>query len=311
MFFSEKSFSTQGMGQLANQAQHKARGIIAAQRASTKATGNKANVPMVERVGCPAKITISRNSFDYWISVENEFSKIGRIELPVKSHRKLKDALRNNWELNPVCEFYKDRNGRFYARVFAQKEVKKAEPLADCLGVDVGYRNSVARSDGYIGVNTANIIRMSRAQNAERRRQGHLTKSTKTFLKQLLDIEAHRAVNVSKLRGLSLITESPKILANLRSGKLQGWARCYFHTRCETLGLENEVYVRWINPAYSSQECSKCGKIDSENRVKQTFKCVSCGNTAHADINAARVIARRGAVSIEKMRSGTVNGSAA
>lgn len=226
----------------------------------------------------------------------------------MRSHRKMNDALRNGWALNPVGEFFKDRNGRFYARVFVQKEVAKAEPKLECLGVDVGYRHAVARSDGYIGVNTARVIKKSREQNAERRRQGHGTKSSKTFLKQLLDREARRAVNVSKRNGLSLITESPKALANLKSGKLSGWARCYFYERCRVLGQESEVCVRWVNPAYSSQECSKCGLIDGSNRVKQTFRCVSCGNTAHADINAAVVIARRGAVSIVKMRSGTVNG---
>lgn len=44
---------------------------------------------------------------------------------------------------------------------------------------------------------------------------------------------------------------------------------------------------------YSSQECDKCGFIDSNNRIKTKFCCVRCGNKDHADINASKVIAKR------------------
>lgn len=43
-----------------------------------------------------------------------------------------------------------------------------------------------------------------------------------------------------------------------------------------------------INPAYTSQECSKCGYISKENRLTQSkFKCVSCGFEINADKNGA------------------------
>lgn len=46
---------------------------------------------------------------------------------------------------------------------------------------------------------------------------------------------------------------------------------------------------------YSSQECGHCGHIHQDNRVSQSeFVCQSCGHTAHADDNAAKVIAARG-----------------
>lgn len=55
------------------------------------------------------------------------------------------------------------------------------------------------------------------------------------------------------------------------------------------------VAVIYINPAYTSQECSSCGHTDKKNRPDQaTFLCTSCGFAAHADVNAARNIARRG-----------------
>ncbi|MDE3022058.1 MAG: transposase [Pseudomonadota bacterium] len=50
-----------------------------------------------------------------------------------------------------------------------------------------------------------------------------------------------------------------------------------------------------VPPFYSSQECALCGHVHQDNRVSQSgFVCLSCGNTDHADHNAAKVIALRG-----------------
>jgi putative transposase len=50
-----------------------------------------------------------------------------------------------------------------------------------------------------------------------------------------------------------------------------------------------------VSPFYSSQECAACGHIHQDNRVSQSeFVCQRCGNTDHADHNAAKVIAMRG-----------------
>ena len=50
-----------------------------------------------------------------------------------------------------------------------------------------------------------------------------------------------------------------------------------------------------INPAYTSQKCSKCGSIDKKNRISQAaFKCISCSFTTNADENAAQNILASG-----------------
>ena len=51
-----------------------------------------------------------------------------------------------------------------------------------------------------------------------------------------------------------------------------------------------------VPAAYSSQECARCGHIHPDNRPRQArFVCQACGHHAHADHNAAQVIAARGA----------------
>ena len=73
----------------------------------------------------------------------------------------------------------------------------------------------------------------------------------------------------------------------------QGWGKlkecldyklkCKYNTE---LGL--------VDPKYTSQQCSKCGYIDKENRNKQAdFVCKKCGYTENADVNASYNIANR------------------
>jgi transposase len=55
--------------------------------------------------------------------------------------------------------------------------------------------------------------------------------------------------------------------------------------------------VEKVHPAYTSQRCSACGHIAAGSRESQAlFRCVACGYTLNADVNAARNIAAGHAV---------------
>jgi transposase len=55
--------------------------------------------------------------------------------------------------------------------------------------------------------------------------------------------------------------------------------------------------VQKISPAFTSQCCSACGRVDPKSRESQAvFRCTACGYACNADVNAARNIAAGHAV---------------
>ncbi len=51
------------------------------------------------------------------------------------------------------------------------------------------------------------------------------------------------------------------------------------------------VPVAYVEPQYTSQRCSHCGHIDSDNRKAKIFCCKNCAAVENADANAGFNIA--------------------
>ena len=74
---------------------------------------------------------------------------------------------------------------------------------------------------------------------------------------------------------------------------LSSWSYYELQNMIEYKAKREGIKVRYVDPAYTSQTCSKCGHVDKENRPTQAkFKCINCGLELNADHNASINIAR-------------------
>lgn len=69
--------------------------------------------------------------------------------------------------------------------------------------------------------------------------------------------------------------------------KLSQWCFNMMTQACVSRAEREGVAVAYVDPAYTSQRCSKCGQLG--DRRGHRFSC-SCGHTAHADVNASHNI---------------------
>lgn len=206
------------------------------------------------------------------------------------------------------------RGGVFY--LHAACEISEPEPYAPqgFLGADLGIVNIATTSDGT--VHSGN--RISRVRHRHRRLRRKLqrkgTKSAKRALRRQSGRETRFAADTDHRISKRIVTEAQRTCRGIALEDLGGIRervrlrrprRAAFHSwSFSRLGAfiaykarRAGVPVIHVDPAFTSQRCSRCGLTSKENRPDQaTFKCTSCGFAEHADVNAARNIAARAAV---------------
>ncbi|MEV4475674.1 transposase [Nonomuraea sp. NPDC049504] len=200
---------------------------------------------------------------------------------------------------------------------FLHATVEVAEqPLSEpdgFVGVDLGIANIATTSDGVRHCGKAlNAVR-HRHRRLRRRLQARRTKSAKRLLKRRRRREARFAAQVNHVIAKSIVTEAERTGRGIALEDLQGirervrlrkpqrvtlhsWSFHQLGAFIAYKAVRAGVAVIAVDAAHTSQQCSHCGHVDKRNRPDQaTFSCTSCGFAEHADVNAARNIASRGA----------------
>ena len=208
----------------------------------------------------------------------------------------------------------------------AKVPANELAPTGRAIGIDLGVGVLAACSDGSIHENPRHRRRLAPAlarvqqRRSAHGRGSHRYKRATAEIAQLKHKEANRRKDaLHKLSRLLvddndvIVHEDLKISNMSRSARGtahrpganvaaksalndaimdSSWARLIAMVTYKAAEAGRRVIA--VNPRHTSQRCSSCGHVASENRDKQKFSCVSCGFSDHADINAARNILRAG-----------------
>ncbi|MFC0032518.1 RNA-guided endonuclease InsQ/TnpB family protein [Micromonospora chaiyaphumensis] len=206
------------------------------------------------------------------------------------------------------------RDGKWYLYATCDiPDVELTEPKG-FLGVDLGIANIATTSDGtqHCGKGLNRVRHRNQRLRAKLQRIG--TKSAKRLLKARRRKEARFAADTNHRIAKQIVTEAQRTSRGVALENLSGihgrvrlrrpqrvtlhsWAFQQFGQFIAYKAARAGVASVYVDPAYTSQGCSACGHVARANRPNQSsFRCKSCGFAEHADVNAARNIAARGAV---------------
>jgi putative transposase len=219
----------------------------------------------------------------------------------------------------PAAKSYRvtrDRAGRWHVAFAAVPAPIAGPATGEVVGIDRGVRVTLALSDGHTYQAPADRDvkrlqrRLARAKRGSKRRAKVKAQLVRLHARnadarrdwaEKVSSEIARRYDLIRLEDLDVgrMTRSARGTAERpgrrvaqkaglnRSILRSGWGM--FATRLEH---KAQGRVEKVNPAYTSQRCSRCGTVDREARESQAaFRCWSCGYRANADHNAARNIA--------------------
>lgn len=190
-------------------------------------------------------------------------------------------------------------------------EAEQYEP-GGFIGVDLGITDIATTSTGYRAAGRGLNRHRKRQLDLRKKLQAKGTKSAKRLLKKRSRKEARHTANVNHIASKTIVTTAERTgsgialedLTGIRSRvrlrkdqrtQLHSWSFHQLASFVEYKAKRAGVPLVYVDPAYTSQQCSECGYIDRRNRQsKATFACRSCGALMHADDNASHNIGRKG-----------------
>jgi IS605 OrfB family transposase len=245
-------------------------------------------------------------------------SVLGRVKaqfkLPVVYEKYL------SWKLKSSTLQFKKQINEFYLIVHVEFDEIPEQDETILLGVDRGVNNIAVCSDGhFFGSSKVKNVRCKyRRLRAKLQSKG--TKSAKRLLKRMSGKERRFQTDVNHHIAKSIVNKPVTVivledLTGIRPNKKEGtskgkqnfwlsnWSFCqleqFIEYKAESLG---KIMLK-IDPAYTSQECSACGKVNKSSRNGLIYKCKSCGFELNADLNASRNIANRGMTVVSRVLS--------
>jgi putative transposase len=185
---------------------------------------------------------------------------------------------------------------KFYIDIYFEKSAPDLKTEGKEIGLDCGYKKLLISSENTLYDTGLQPV----YEKISRKKQG-----SNRFKKALIerDNKINESINLFNFNELkTIVVEDLKNVKKDSKGKinksfnnkLQRWSYSKVLNRLELHCEEKCIDYRKVNPAYTSQTCSKCGFRHKDNRLKDRFQCLDCGYLADADFNASVNILHRG-----------------
>jgi len=214
-----------------------------------------------------------------------------------------------------------ERNGRLLGRVALTLDAPDPVGIHP-VGIDLNETNALVAvdPDGKTLFVSGKAVKVKnkrdyktrkrlQAKLATHKAEGRDTHSVRRVLKRLGRKRSNRTRTFAKETAKRLITFAPAhavlvfealTIPQPQKGAVKGkatrrrlavWQRELIRQAATNKAQEAGMLIAEVNPAYTSQTCSRCGLRGL--RKRHAFSCPSCGHMAHADINAAVNIRNR------------------
>jgi len=219
----------------------------------------------------------------------------------------------NTWKDSKL----KQIKDKLYLLLSYEKEVPEQKETGCIVGVDSGIKRMLVASNSSndeslffsggklnhlrkcirtrrstvqaVGTRSARRL-LQRLAHRERAITEHLLHVASKALTQYAEKSNARVVvfeDLSNIREASI-----KKGKNLRE-KVCRWPYASLQFKAGYKLAEKGIGTEIVDPAYTSQGCPRCGHIARKNRNGLRFRCVACGHTKDADLNASENIRNR------------------
>lgn len=227
-----------------------------------------------------------------------KLSKIGNIR--VKMHRPISGTIK-------TCTIRKTASGEWNVSFSCEVEVEPSEAKQESIGIDVGLQHFATFSDGrqienprFFKQGEKRLAKVQRKLakfekgTAERQKAKEaVAKVHEKIANQRKDfchkeskkiIEQYQHICVEDLSIKKMMQDSPfaKSIADVSWNQFLQFLSYKAAEAGRKLGL--------VNPAYTTQDCYRCGYREEKQLSDRTHHCRRCGYTASRDFNAAQNI---------------------
>jgi IS605 OrfB family transposase len=243
-------------------------------------------------------------------SLKNNVISLSSINGRIKISIRIPEYFNKYKDYEVRCANLFVRKNKMFLNIVVAKEVNISNDFCGngkIVGVDFGINNIAVTSEKqfFRGVTS----KLNKFQRLRSSLQSKGTKSARRHLKRLSGRQKRFMTDtnhcISKKivenlnKGDTVVMEALKGIRNKNRGKtmnrlLSNWSFYQLNFFIKYKSIQREIQIIEIFPQYTSKTCNRCGEVyPIRPKHRGFFKCLHCGYTSNADLNASFNIRNR------------------